>query len=145
VFLLRKALVKSMKKLILVMVSCLILLSIVSAIENAPCQIMADCDAGEWCEAARCKYYPCQTSADCPECGKCAGGVCYRDGSCVPGQTPSGGNPIIGEVIPLDPDMLMVPKDFAPPESQTSLQDMLPIVIIVLLIVIILLLLIKRR
>ncbi len=82
-------------KILIPVFLCILMLS-VSAKDGDPCSSATDCDTGEWCEAARCKYYPCSSNADCPECGVCAGGVCYRDGGCVPG-----GN--IGTVIPIEP------------------------------------------
>jgi hypothetical protein len=82
------------KYLIPIMVCLLVMTA--SATAGGPCNHDKDCDTGEVCQGNSCMD-TCTTDADCPDCGgKCVGGVCYRDGS-------ANCEPIIGEVIPIEP------------------------------------------
>jgi|GEM_PF-1894726 len=118
----------------------------IAATEGDSCTSSSDCDTGEWCEAYKCKYYPCTTDADCPTCGRCAGGVCFRSGSCAEdGPGDGDGLPILGTVEPIEP-MPMPPMIPSEPEgSPWEIDNTVLFGVIGLLVLVIAVLVIKRR
>jgi len=129
----------------LIPVLLFIMMVTVSGKDGDPCTSASDCDPGEWCEAYKCKYYSCSTDADCPTCGRCVGSVCYRSGN----ENCGANQPIVGEIMPLDPDSTEQPPAEPGPEpaGQAQQQDMTLVYlgIIALLVIVVVVLAVKRK